>query len=182
MNKEVVDRLIACSRCKFQEKDREWLMTLNEEQLDLITPPDNVVLKVEEEPPAKVDVNQQQEPPKDAMEWLQQQNAPAGLMETIQEAILTNTQAKVELVSSIAKHPKNLFTQEQLMAKPVSELKALHALAQPVEAPPAKEPSGFFGLQAAMKPPVVPAAAPVAVVEPMVVESLEERLRANIKK
>ena len=157
--KEKVDALIACQRCKYAEKDREFLMGLNEEQLELITPPENVVLKAnEEQKPESAETKPSgsdkephgNEKPQNAMAWLNsQENMPEAVKETLRESMLTNETIKIELVTNLVKHPRNKFTQDQLMSKSVSDLKMLSELAGPIpnEKPEDAAPS-FFGLQA----------------------------------
>lgn len=137
MNKEEkVNALIACQRCRFEEKDREFLMNMSEEQLELVTPPDNVVVKPETTSVA----NEPEKPPQTALsafEWItQQESMPSEVRETLSEALALNQAQRAEMVGKILKHPKNLFTQEQLQAKPNPELKAILALAEQAQETP----------------------------------------------
>lgn len=159
---ERIDALIACQRCRYQEKDREFLQGLSEEQLELISPPDNVIVRPEE-PSVTIANDDKTSGPEDenpgkavsVISWLNdQKNMPLEIKETLSQALILNQQTKLELITILMKHPRNKFTQEQLSGKTVSELRALTELAGPTEDPTKSEStSSFFGMKLATSQP-----------------------------
>jgi len=191
--KAKIDALIACQRCRFEEKDREWLTGLNEEQLALVTPPDNVVVKEEKLPDPAPAVNVQvpgtpspepsgDKPAMNTIEWLAaQKDMPKEVQETIAEGLMQNQAIKTELITKILAAKGNLFTAEQLQGRSTTELKATAALiGNQEERPiPTPEESLFYGLRNfTANAPVKEDKGP----EPLVMPSLEEALKANLKK
>lgn len=182
--KAKVDGLIACKRCRFEEKDREWLMTLNEEQLELVTPPDNVVVLEEPKPnqqqPKNEDSKPDQQQPITAESWLMnQKDMPKEVADTILEGLAHNHLLRAELIENISKNPRNKFTVEQLQTMNTNTLKNLSALADDPKPDTNQQPQGFFG----MKPftnlgqdqkPKDP--------EPLVVQSLAEACKESRKR
>lgn len=182
--KAKVDALIACERCRFGEKDREWLMTLNEEQLELVTPPDNVVVLEEPKPnqqqPKNEDSKPDQQQPITAESWLMnQKDMPKEVADTILEGLAHNHLLRAELIENISKNPRNKFTAEQLQTMNTNTLKNLSALADDPKPDTNQQPQGFFG----MKPftnlgqdqkPKDP--------EPLVVQSLAEACKESRKR
>ncbi len=165
--KAKVDGLIACQRCRFEEKDREWLMTLNAEQLERITPPDNVVLKANTEeqnlptpivPSPKGAVANAEDlakdQPKTAEEWLLAQHGmPQEVAETLTESLVNNRAVREEMITNILADPRNGFTKEDLAAMRTNDLRRIASLAvkpsvntQTGDGQPAPG-SGFFGMQ-----------------------------------
>lgn len=145
--KAKVDGLIACQRCKFEEKDREWLMSLNEEQLELVSPPDNVIVKPAEEPKPKEEPKANKEEPKagnpvvqkspmTAEEWLMaNQDVPQEIRDTLADSLLTNRAVRDGLVKQITEDKRNQYTANELQAKPTSELKKIAAFLAQEEVP-----------------------------------------------
>lgn len=156
--KAKVDGLIACERCKFEEKDREWLMSLNEEQLELVSPPDNVIVKPAEEPKPKEEPKANKEEPKagdpvvqkspmTAEEWLMaNQDVPQEIRDTLADSLLTNRAVRDGLVKQITEDKRNQYTANELQAKPTSELKKIAAfLAQEEQPAQDQQQAAFYG-------------------------------------
>lgn len=177
--KAKVDALIACEHCKYTEANREWLMTLNEEQLELISP-----IIPEPATPAPV-VNEpikKEEPPKtfsNAQEWLQaQEGMPKDIKDHIMDGLALNAMQRAELIESITKDPRNTFTNEDLHSKTTGELKALSAFTKPLpESNP--KPTEFFGMRV-VPGGLQPNSQPTSP-EPMQRQDLIEVFKANRK-
>ena len=151
---ERVDGLIACQRCSFTEEHREWLLTLNEEQLDAVTPPENVIVKPEEDPKVEPKVEDpppqanQAPQPKTAAEWLAaQQGMPDDVRDAMAEALATNAQHRADLIKTIVANKLNKFTAERLATMSTPDLKNLAELAAVPNTPPAEDAQNF-GLRA----------------------------------
>jgi hypothetical protein len=71
---------------------------------------------------------------------------PSEIREIISQSMLLNEQTKLELVGNLMKHPRNKFTQNDLLKKTVSELKVLTELAGSVDDKSTEQPK-FFGMQ-----------------------------------
>lgn len=177
--KAKVDALIACEHCKYTEANREWLMTLNEEQLELISP-----AIPEPATPAPV-VNEpikKEETPKtfsNAQEWLQaQEGMPKDIKDHIMDGLALNAMQRAELIESITKDPRNTFTNEDLHSKTTGELKALSAFTRPLpESNP--KPAEFFGMRV-VPGGLQPNSQPTSP-EPMQRQDLTEAFKANRK-
>lgn len=159
---EMVQKIIDDPRTKFEEGCRGFLNALEEDQLDRLIPPDNVIVKPAEEPKTNLQQtvdkvgkeffqsNQEDKkhaPPATAEEWLAtQEQMPKEVRDSILEGIALNTMQRTEIIESISKDPRNTFTNEQLQAKPTSELKALAAFVKPLKE--GGESTGFFGMRA----------------------------------
>lgn len=184
---EKIKALIADPRTRFEAGCEVFLNTLEDEQLDRLLPPDNVILRPEEppEPPA---VNEPkpaepavvQEPPKSATEWLAaQETMPKEIKDTMTDALMLNAARKAELIESIVKDPRNTFTNDQLTGKSRQELESIAGLIRPIEgmqADPA--PAQFYGMR------LVPNTKPEddKGPEPMVMPSLQEAFAKNLRK
>lgn len=156
MTKEAkVNALIACQRCKYEEKDREFLMGLNEEQLELISPPDNVIVKSEDPPPA---TNHKEDPKPEGSErephgnvvspqdYIANSDMPAEIKDTLAESLAYRAFMRNELIETISKSPKNKFAVNRLQVMSTEDLKNLAALAEQTEAPkPESQPN--FGMR-----------------------------------
>lgn len=179
---EKVQALIACQRCKYQEKDRDFLMTLNEEQLDLISPPDNVVVKPEDPPPA---ANQKEEPKPEGSEREPHgnsvedflANAPAEIKDVLTESIRFRTNYRAELIKKIAAHPKNKFAANRLQAMTTEDLEGFAALVED-SAPDSQTPPANFGMRIFGNEPKVDDNGP----EPLTVVNLQEVFANKNKK
>jgi len=159
---EMVQKIIDDPRTKFEEGCRGFLNALEEDQLDRLIPPDNVIVKPVKEPKTNLQQtvdkvgkeffqsNQEDKkhaPPATAEEWLAtQEQMPKEVRDSILEGIALNTMQRAEIIESISKDPRNTFTNEQLQAKPTSELKALAAFVKPLKE--GGESTGFFGMRA----------------------------------
>lgn len=160
--KEKIEALIKDPRTRFEAGCNDFLNGLNEDQLDRLMPPDNVVIKeekpesnlqkvVDEEFKKAITGNQEDKKgkpkPCTAAEWLAtQEQMPKEVRDSILEGIALNTMQRTEIIESISKDPRNTFTNEQLQAKPTSELKALAAFVKPLKE--GGESTGFFGMRA----------------------------------
>lgn len=196
MNKkdQMVQAIIDDPRTKFEEGCRGFLNSLEEGQLERLTPPDNVIIKPTEEPKTNLQktvdqvtkdsfqINQEPKkettPPTTAEEWLSaQEQMPKEVRDSILEGIALNTLQRAEMVESISKDPRNTFTNEQLQAKPTSELKALAAFVKPLAAEK-EEPAGFFGMRSGPSANDNKDSGP----EPLVVPSLAQIFQDNHNK
>ena len=138
--KEVVGNLI--TNGEWEEEDREFLMSLNENQLTKIMPVENAspaagsdgeaLPKSQEEGTlvenAAAETTVPPVTPTSAVEFLAA--APPEIQEVLNEAMQTQAQKKVELIQAITANTKNIFTNEQLAALKVNELTAVAALAK----------------------------------------------------
>ena len=160
MDKEaIVNDLIANGR--WEEKDREWLMGLEEDQLSKMEPVVNEDGQEgdgdgegNEEPPAEPMPKAKEEgqedgdgdtpPVANATDFMSQ--LPPEYREVLNEALQTQAEKKSELISVIVANKKNIFTQEQLSSMSVNELKAIAALAQVPEEKEKTITPSFLGM------------------------------------
>ena len=126
MNKKaIVDGLIA--NCGWDETDREFLMGLNESQLDKMKKKD----AGKEKPAAS------EKPTCNTVEEFIGQ-APAEMQDVLRSGLTAHQNQKNGLIDVIVANASNKFTKEQLNAMPLGQLEAIAALAKvPAPAAPA---------------------------------------------
>ena len=141
MTKEEMVKELIANGSKWTKEDEKMLMSMNEEQLGKLAPEapktDPVIPKVPEAPKEPV----KNEKPADlvlekpaavsAADYLK--NAPLEIREVLNDAMMTQSQKKAELIGVITSNKKNLFTKDNLSAMSVNELNAIAALAQTQE-------------------------------------------------
>lgn len=148
--KEKIEALIACPCTRFEdnEKDREFLANMSEEQLDKLGVPDEVLAKVNaanaaaEEPPKKPaeappapKINEELKPatkPLTVDEHLA--TLPVPIQSVLRQAMNSEKAIKSAIIEKLTANKNCTLTKEQLELKPVDELQALAKLAQ-VEIP-----------------------------------------------
>jgi hypothetical protein len=119
----LVNRLIACDKCPFEESDREWLMKQNEEKLQKLVPAEKPPETPPEKPEAKKEEpKQNEEKPKVLTmdEFLQ--TAPPEIRGNLARAVATDKARKDALVAGLLKNERCRFNKEQLEAKDIEEL------------------------------------------------------------
>jgi hypothetical protein len=125
--KDKVDGLIA--NHGWAEADREWLMSLDEPRLDRMAPKEKKAEAIVNEVKAVL------VPPPEAPKPVTFQdliaNADPAVRDQFQDMQASYAVQKAELVKTITANKANTFTAEYLNTKPVSELKAIAALAAP---------------------------------------------------
>jgi len=126
--KELIEGLITCDQTKFEEGDREWLTTLETEQLDKLKAP-------EEKPKKELDpkVNKEESKEKEAVVKLKVsvnmdefiESAPDELQGVLNRAIARDRSIKDDLVKALMANDRNSFSEEELKAKEIDELENL---------------------------------------------------------
>jgi len=134
--KEFVDGLIANG--KWEEKDRDFLMGLEETQLKKMEPEVKEVVK-EVEVPAKTEKKVENAAAEGATEVAPEPvtvesyvgNAPPEIQEVLTNGLSSFKQEKSKLISVIKTNQKNSFTDEQLQKMGLADLRSLAKLAAP---------------------------------------------------
>jgi len=206
--KQMIDALIKDPRTNWEEGCRETLNGFNEKQLEKMMPKDNLVLvnaklpgatdratlqaeadkvfaaaakpaeqpKKEEKP---VIANASEEPKVSTpVEWLNaQKDMPTQFKSMFSNLLLNEEKAREDLIENITKSPRNRFSKEKLQAMETADLQALQELVQEPETP---APQPNFGMRATggAKPETNESTEP----EPLLLNSLEEAFKANMKK
>jgi hypothetical protein len=180
---EIIKALIADPRTKFEEGCNDFLSGLNEQQLERLIPAENVIIKPAEEPKTEEPKTNEDAPKQlTASEWLEaNQDLPKEVRDTLVEAVASNAMQRAELIEVIAKDPRNLFTAEQLTVKPLSELKAIVALAKTTEEPKKEEVPTFFGMRVSTNAPKKEddKKGPEPLITPNLVDVLQERFKTS---
>jgi hypothetical protein len=180
---EIIKALIADPRTKFEEGCNDFLSGLNEQQLERLIPAENVIIKPAEEPKTEEPKTNEDAPKQlTASEWLEaNQDLPKEVRDTLVEAVASNAMQRAELIEVIAKDPRNLFTSEQLTVKPLSELKAIVALAKTTEEPKKEEVPTFFGMRVSTNAPKKEddKKGPEPLITPNLVDVLQERFKTS---
>lgn len=130
--KKLVDALVANEKSQFVEEDREWLVTQELVHLQKMAP-----CAAEKEPePVKEQPTPEADPPTPDASGPKPQTleeyvnaAPPEVRETLQRSVARDKEVKADLVKELLANKRCPFTQEQLAAKPISELEALAKLA-----------------------------------------------------
>jgi hypothetical protein len=151
---ELVNKLIACERTRWQETDREFLMTQEVQTLEKFQAPDQPEKK-EPEPVKEPVANAAPEQPKTVDQWLDA--APDPVKGSLKALVARDEAEKASLVKKILEVKTNKFTEADLKAMDRPTLDRLAALAAvPVvysgSAPALPQPTGV---------PAMPSTAPV---------------------
>jgi hypothetical protein len=147
--KQIVDGLIKNEKTRWKDADKDFLMSLNEEQLKHIQ---NVTPEPEKPAPTP-----EPEKPKDPQQQLNTSdaaavqaaaekggtgvaapqtlnqyiaNAPPEIREVLEAGVASHSTEKKRLISVITANGKNRFTEDQLSKKPLGELQAIAELAR----------------------------------------------------
>ena len=154
--KKVIDELIANEKSPWTEEQRKMLMEMSEDQLGWMTSneADENPKKIEE-PAKKEKVETKTENPKKVEEPAVNEeatveeyiaNAPEGMRDVLLSGIKAHQDQKTALIQKITANERNPFSEEQLKAKGLDELKALAILAEvPAEKPKVPSAPSFFG-------------------------------------
>jgi len=133
--KELIDGLIACDRTKFEEKDREWLTTLEEEKLERLgileekkpekKPEEEPKKELEKEP--KKEEEPKKEPASNEVPTVEKyiEKAPTEIQGVLNRAVKRDQSIKADLVKALLANDRNTFSEEQLKAKEIDELEGL---------------------------------------------------------
>jgi len=158
MNKEqIVDGLIANEKSPWTEEDREGLMEMDVEKLQWIanqakeqTPPELKKEETKVAPPAepKKEETKVDEPTGNKEVTMDEYiaNAPEGMRDMLVAGIKAHEAQKAEMIQKITANERNGFSEEQLKAKGLDELRTLARLAEvPVTQPKAPAKPLFNG-------------------------------------
>jgi hypothetical protein len=142
-NKEVIDALIANSATQYSEDDRQWLSELPVERLNKLSPVANssaaaegAEAETQEEKDAKAaaDAKTAEDAklaanaaatPEDFIK-----NAPAEMQDVLNEGLRMHRSEKETIVKELVKHDRNSFTEKELKAMELSQLRKLSKLAK----------------------------------------------------
>jgi len=137
--KKFVDGLISNTQTKWEEKDRDFLMGLEEPVLLKFEPAPIENKKPEEKPEAKPEAKPEEKPAPTTNEEKPEakavteeeyiQNAPDAIREMLSEGLSIRNDHKKGLVKTILENKANRFTEDQLTKKPLGELQAIAELA-----------------------------------------------------
>ena len=135
---EKVKALIESSGTNFTKDDAEWLGGLEETQLDKMTPAEKPVDTVVTGPTAKVAETTQEDPKVEEASQPEELEAVLNKAHpSVREVLVNGLEAlnenKTKLIKKITANTANIFTEDQLTAKSLQELKAISALAGPDE-------------------------------------------------
>lgn len=154
---KLIDALLAHEQTQWEEEDREFLLTLNEEQLQKMLPVANdeeeedldevdegagkkktakkKVKNAEEETAENTDADEDEEesiesPANEAAEWLK--GAPPEVQQMVTDGLQVHNAERNKLVKIIIANEaaKGFFKKDELMKKPLNELRGLAALAK----------------------------------------------------
>ena len=143
MDKEqFVSSLISNERTQFNEDSREWLMTLEEDQLKQLEPSEPVVENTKT-PANEPAVNTDGESDGEGVDGLpnarQAQtteeyiaSAPEEIRSVLNEGLSMQKQRRDFFINALLANSRNKFTKEQLEAKPLEELENISALSNDV--------------------------------------------------
>lgn len=130
--KELIEGLITCDQTKFEEKDREWLATLEVEKLERL----GVLEKKEsekkpgEEEPKKEPEKKEEKLTGNEAPTVEQyiEKAPPEIQGVLNRAVKRDQIIKSDLVKALMANDRNSFSEEQLKAKEIDELENLVGL------------------------------------------------------
>ena len=156
MNKDkMVEQLISNAGTKWQESDKEYLTSLNEEVLEKMMPvenamtPEEIAAKKKEEEDKKKketanaltpeeiaakkkkDEEDEEETKNTAQDYIAK--APKEIQDVLTNGLNSYNKEKAKLISVITANKKNAFTKEQLETKNLEELQAIAILAAPAK-------------------------------------------------
>lgn len=132
---EMVKGLIANEATKFAEKDQEWLMTLEEENLEKLIPQETSNTPSGEEPtPPKGEADgsagegeEEDETPPTVEEYIAK--APEEIREVLNESLELQRTKKEDLVKRLMAHADNKFSEGELKAMSTDQLYNITSLA-----------------------------------------------------
>jgi hypothetical protein len=134
MEKEkIVQQLIDCPRTKFADDNREWLMSLEEDQLAMLEVPEpDPPAKPDPDPePDKVDNKDDADPPAEPPTLEEELNAMSPEHRAhVQRALAAEEAKKAGIVDALLKAKTCTFTKEELQGKEIEELQKLTELAR----------------------------------------------------
>jgi hypothetical protein len=131
-NKEVIDALIANKATQYSEDDRQWLSELPVERLNKLSPVANGSASAEgAEDEAQDEVDAEKEKlaanaavtPEDFIK-----NAPAEMQDVLQEGLRMHRAEKDKIVKELVANKRCSFTEKELKAMEVAQLRKLAAL------------------------------------------------------
>lgn len=134
--KELIEGLIACDQTKFEEKDREWLMALEEEKLERLgvleekepekKPGEEEPKKEPEKEPSKEEEPKKEPAGNEALSVEQYvEKAPPEVQSVLTRAVKRDQSIRMDLVKALMANDRNSFSEEQLKAKEIDELEGL---------------------------------------------------------
>ena len=140
MDKEQkVNGLIANKATKFTDENKAWLMSLEEEQLDMLDPAEATPAKEEKSTPAAAPANtpeadpdkpdnsdSEEEEPVTLQSYIG--DAPEEIQEVLNEGIKLQSTQKAKLVKAITANKHCSFTEDELKSKKLVELTKLAEL------------------------------------------------------
>ena len=135
LKKDIVENLIKNEKVQFNEEDREFLMGLDEKQLNKIAPVENEDEKKEDE--KEKDEKKEEETkviPPESKETIEEnaakflENAPADVKALISNGLETYNTDKAKSIASIIANESNGYTDKDLQAKDLKELKIIQNL------------------------------------------------------
>lgn len=185
MKEKIIAALIANSATAWDEEDRSYLESLDEDRLQKMVPVANTEPAPEKEKeaskepaaeanpaeaPAEPVANKQGEAPKQPVtvnEYIA--TAPPEIREVLQAGVAAAARDRKALIETITANANNPFTAEELAAKSLGELHQLKQLAGSAAPAQPAQPNAWYG--------VTPAPEPVAnnapAVEPMAIPQLD---------
>ena len=123
---ERVQALIANEKTQYSEADTEWLLGLEEEQLDKMEPvAEEVADEVIDETPA----GEEEETGEEHTVEKYIADAPAEIQEVLNQGVQLHRGRKDAVIKALVGNSKNTFTKKQLEAKGIEELESLATLA-----------------------------------------------------
>lgn len=136
---KIVNGLIDNEKTKWEEGDKEFLLTLEDDQLVKFEP---VEVEPEDSPndpqpsegtarhgdPSPEQNKEKEKDDKEVTVNEYVQNAPPEIQDMLKEGLATRSEQKKNLVANILKNEKNRFTEDQLNAKPLGEIQAIAEL------------------------------------------------------
>jgi hypothetical protein len=132
-NAEKVGALIDNDRTRFGEECRDWLMTLEDEQLDRLSPLDPPPPEEKEETPPPEENEEAPPPPEEKEEPVTLEGyiakAPPEIATSLRRSVKFDQAAKAKLITALMANKRNPFSKEQLEAKEIDELEQLSKLA-----------------------------------------------------
>jgi hypothetical protein len=126
--KDKVNALIANEASQFDEKDRDWLMTFEDDHLDKLAPK---VIEPEPSPEpieaGEEDGGEGEETPQTEEEFIE--TAPGDMKEVLAESLQMHRQERNELIKSLLENKDCVFSEDELKGMNLGQLKKLEKLA-----------------------------------------------------
>lgn len=130
---ERVAGLIKNPKTRFGEEHKEWLLAMEDEQLELLEPePEPAVAAPQPDPEPAADPDPEPDPEKTpkaktAEQYLE--GAPPEVRSVLSEGLRLQRERKAHFVKALSENPRNGFSPEELEAKDIRELERLAKLA-----------------------------------------------------